>query len=128
MERAMNDNSNMRVEKFFHRLVVGISAALILYGIILAGTMVYGTYQSQHKVPGDPNFQALVDEQNSQDEAFPQMHAVPVFGNAKTGGDVSALTNMNAVSEEQKDDLTLPLFDPNAESGSSGGKEMEEEP
>ncbi|MBK6895049.1 MAG: hypothetical protein IPH06_00460 [Alphaproteobacteria bacterium] len=107
MERPVNDNNGMRMEKFFHRVVVGVSAALILYGVILAGTMIYSARQEQAPV-GDADFQALVAEQQGEDEPFPQMHPVPEFI-PKDKYMPSETTDVGKVSDGQKDVMAMPL-------------------
>lgn len=105
----------MRLERFFYRVVVGVSAALILYGIVLAGTMIYSARQEQAPA-GDADFQALVAEQQGEDEPLPQMHPVPEF----VGNPNDQLTqDMNELAEETKDDLRLPVFDSEVESRGS---------
>ncbi len=104
----------MRLERFFYRVVVGVSAALILYGIVLAGTMIYSARQEQAPA-GDADFQALVAEQQGEDEPFPQMHPVPEFI-PKDQDLPSETTDVGKVSDGQKDVMSMPLSKPADES------------
>lgn len=121
----MNDNNGMRLEKFFHRVVVGVSAALILYGVVLAGTMIYGARQG-HTPPGDADFRQLVAEQQGQEEPLPLLHPVPEFKGDGQAYPPSATTDMSAVPEEKRDDLALPLFNPSTEAEGEEGDESPE--
>lgn len=102
MEGPMNDNNGMRLEKFFHRVVVGISAALIVYAVVLAFTMVYDA-NVKHAPVGDQAFLDLVAEQNEAEEAFPQMHPVPAF-DLPAGEPTNDVTDVNASTHENPEE------------------------
>ncbi len=118
----MNDNNGMRLEKFFHRVVVGVSAALILYGVVLAGTMIYGARQVQTP-PVDAEFLELIAEQNDAEQAFPQMHPVPEFGH-QAGEPLPGEPDIKA-SGDQPSEPILPASgsDQQGQAGEQGAPE-----
>lgn len=130
MERAMNDNNDDKGIRLFHVFFMVFSAVLILGGLALAGTMIYGVYKmNAEQAAGE--IAVIERDENMADvekEPMPQMFTLPDELGTPGGGMHQPISiddgvvDMNSVDEEQKDDLSLPLFNHQAE---EGGKEKD---
>lgn len=130
MERAMNDNNDDKGIRLFHVFFMVFSAVLILGGLALAGTMIYGVYKmNAEQAAGE--IAVIARDENMADvekEPMPQMFTLPDELGTPGGGMHQPISiddgvvDMNSVDEEQKDDLSLPLFNHQAE---EGGKEKD---
>lgn len=125
MERAMNDNQSDKGIRTFHVFFMTFSGVLILFGLALAGTMIYRTLQTNAQEAAQ-DIAVIARDENMQEDSgnpMPQMFPLPDTLGFPGGGlagfheSGAVVLDMDSVEEERKDDLSLPLFDEQAEAG-----------
>lgn len=121
----MNDNHSDKGIRVFHFFFMIFSGVLILSGFLLAGTMIYRALDNNAQEAAQ-DIAVIARDENMQGEGgkpMPQMFTVPDTLGAPGGGMAEpveaegGVTDMDAVPDEKKDDLTLPLFDDTADGG-----------
>lgn len=121
----MNDNQSDKGIRIFHFFFMIFSGFLILSGFLLAGTMIYRALENSAQEAAQDIAVIARDENMAEDsdKPMPQMFTVPDTlgvpggGMAEPGPSEVKILDMDAVPDEHKDDLTLPLFDETAEGG-----------
>ncbi len=121
----MNDNHSDKGIRVFHFFFMIFSGVLILSGFLLAGTMIYRALDNNAQEAAQDIAVIARDENmpENADKPMPQMFTVPDTLGAPGGGMAEPepsevkILDMDAVPDEHKDDLTLPLFDDTAQGG-----------